>query len=95
MDERLREVTELVIDEFDLRTSPEQLLKDAAYDSKMASMRDVVAALAHETGAVAWVPGVRAVLERCARLRASDVQFNRHYVLARFRLIDRYWELPR
>ena len=94
MDERLREVTELVIDEFELQISPEELLERAAYSRDMAQMRDVVTALAHETGAVSWVPGARAVLQRCAQARTNNAQFDRRYVLARFRLIDRFWELP-
>ena len=94
MDERLREVTELVIDEFELHISPEELLERAAYSQEMAQMRDVVTALAHETGAVSWVPGAHAVLQRCGQLRASNSQFDRRYVLARFRLIDRFWKLP-
>ena len=94
MDKRLREVTELVLDEFELRISPEQLLERAAHCADMARIRDVATALAHETGAVSWVPGARAVLQRCAQQRVSNAQFDKCYVLARFRLIDRFWQLP-
>ena len=94
MDKRLREVTELVLDEFDLRISPEQLSERAAHSAEMAQIRDVATALAHETGAVAWVPGARAVLERCTQQRVKNSQFEKCYVLARFRLIDRFWQLP-
>ena len=95
MDKRLREVTELVLDEFGLSISPEQLLERAAHNADMARIRDVATALAHETGAVSWVPGARAVLQRCTQQRVKNAQFEKCYVLARFRLIDRFWQLPK
>ena len=48
MDERLREVTELVIDVFELQISPEQLLERAAYSRDMAQMRYVLYLPSHK-----------------------------------------------
>ena len=95
MDKRLREVTELVLEEFEVHLSPEQLSERAAHNADLAQIRDVATALAHETGALSWVPGARAFLQRCAEHRVRNAQFEKRYVLARFRLIDRFWQLPK
>ena len=95
MDQRLREVTELVLEEFEVHISPEQLLERAPHSADMARLRDVANALAHETGALAWVPGARVVLQRCTQHRARTAQFDKRSGLARFRLIDRFWQLPK